>query len=166
MTSQSGQTHAIEHSVRVPASREVVFEYFTDPAKLVRWMGDEAVLDPRPGGTCRLVINGVTMIGRFVEVEFPTRLVFTWGWKERFLELPPQTTEVAVSLERDGDGTLVRLAHRRLPASAVAFHSAGWRQYLRRLTDAAGGLDPGPDECADLGVVARAIAAEAGPPRD
>ena len=40
----------IEHEIRIAAAPEIVFAHFTDPAKMVRWMGTEATLDPRPGG--------------------------------------------------------------------------------------------------------------------
>ena len=38
------------HSVHIAAEPAIVYEYFTDPDAIVRWMGDYAVLDPRPGG--------------------------------------------------------------------------------------------------------------------
>jgi uncharacterized protein YndB with AHSA1/START domain len=154
------ETDVVEHEVRVAAPPEVVFEYFTDPAKLVRWMGDRATLDPRPGGACRLEINGSEMVGRFVEVDFPRRIVFSWGWSQPFLQVPPEASEVDVAFEPDGDGTLVRVSHRRLPHEGVAFHKAGWRHYLPRLSVVATGDDPGADEFADMAFVARAIAAE------
>jgi uncharacterized protein YndB with AHSA1/START domain len=154
------ETEVVEHEVRIAAPPEVVFDYFTDPTKLVRWMGDRATLDPRPGGICRLQINGAEMSGRFVEVDFPHRIVFSWGWKEAFLQLPPEASEVEVAIAADGDGTLVRLSHRRIPPSGLAFHKAGWRHYLPRLSVAAAGGEPGDDAFANMAVLARAIAAE------
>src|SRR5439155_8912317 len=123
----------IEHEIRVAASPETVFAYFTDPAKMVRWMGSDATLDPRPGGVCRINPSGqAVMLGEFLEVE-PPRRVFTWGWEREMFATSPQSTLVEVSLTPDGDGTIVRLAHRRLQAAAVVFHRAGWEHYLPRL---------------------------------
>jgi uncharacterized protein YndB with AHSA1/START domain len=150
-------TEVVEHEVRVAAAPEVVFEYFTDPAKLVRWMGVDATLDPRPGGVCRLDINGVLMLGEFVQVDFPSRVVFTWGWERKLFGMPPQSTAVEVSFTPDADGTIVRLAHSRLPSEAVAFHGGGWRHYLDRLAPAAAGGEPGPDPWADDPAVALAV---------
>src|SRR4051794_33126100 len=48
------ETSVVEHEVRVAARPETVFSYFTDPVKMVQWMGAEATLDPRPGGVCRI----------------------------------------------------------------------------------------------------------------
>lgn len=56
-----------------------MFEYFTRPEAIVRWMGDYAVLDPRSGGEFTLDINGVPVRGRYVEVDPPQRLVISWG---------------------------------------------------------------------------------------
>ena len=156
-------TELVEHEVRVAAPPEVVFEYFTDPAKLVSWMGDEATLDPRPGGVCRFTINGSVMIGRFERVEFPSKLMFTWGWEQELFEVPPQSTAVEVSFEPDADGTLVRLVHSRSPAGqAAVFHRAGWRHYLDRLSVVAAGGEAGSDPWADLGMVERDMRNEGG----
>jgi uncharacterized protein YndB with AHSA1/START domain len=152
-------TERIEHEVQVDAAPGVVFEYFTDPSKLTRWMGSEATLDPRPGGVCRVEIQGAKMIGEYVQVDFPWRLVFTWGWETTLFGVGEQSTAVEVSFTPDGDGTLVRLAHCRLPQGAVAFHRAGWGHYLDRLASAARGQDPGPDPWSDAARVAQAIRA-------
>jgi uncharacterized protein YndB with AHSA1/START domain len=39
-----------EVSVHVAAAPEAVFPYFTQAARYVQWMGNEAVLEPVPGG--------------------------------------------------------------------------------------------------------------------
>jgi uncharacterized protein YndB with AHSA1/START domain len=90
------------------------------------------------------------MLGEFVEVDRPRRVVFTWGWETALLKTPPQSTLVEVSLVRDGDDTLVRLSHRRLTPENVALHRAGWRHYLPRLALVASGADPGRDPWRDV----------------
>jgi uncharacterized protein YndB with AHSA1/START domain len=163
------ETNVVEHQVRVAARPETVFAYFTDPARMVRWMGAEATLDPRPGGICRIAFQASqarvealaatffereqgsepqgagVMMGEFVEVDPHRRIVLTWGWEQEVLAVPPQSTVVEVSFTRDGEDTIVRVAHRRLPAESAAFHRAGWEHYLTRLVVAAAGGDPGPD---------------------
>jgi uncharacterized protein YndB with AHSA1/START domain len=70
---------------------------------MVRWMGTEAMLDPRPGGVCRINVVGVApVLGEFVEVDPYTRIVFTWGWEEQWFGMPPQSTAVEVSFTPDG----------------------------------------------------------------
>jgi len=146
MAATPHETSVVEHELRVAARPETVFSYFTDPAKMVRWMGTEATLDPRPGGVCRINVTGATsMVGQFVEVDSPRRIVFRWGWEEELFDVGPKSTAVEVSFTPDGDGTIVRLVHWQLPAQAVAFHRFGWGHYLERLAIAAAGADPGPD---------------------
>src|SRR5437867_9679361 len=69
----------VEVQRRAKASPEIVFSYLTDPAKHEQWQGDEAVLDPRPGGTYALRFTNGWIKGEFVEVDPPKRLVLTWG---------------------------------------------------------------------------------------
>jgi uncharacterized protein YndB with AHSA1/START domain len=140
------ETKVVEHEVLVAAPPETVFAYFTDPAKMVDWMGDEATLDPRPGGVCRVGFKGVpAMIGEFVEVVPHTRVVFKWGWELKLLAVPPSSTLVEVSLTPLGGGTQVHLTHRRLPNHAQELHRVGWEHYCARLAVVATGKDPGPD---------------------
>ena len=59
--------------------------------------------------------------------------------------VPPASSTVEVDLWPDGDGTVVRLTNRALPADAITTHQAGWEHYLDRLATTAGGGDPGAD---------------------
>ena len=146
MAAAPDATSTVEHEVRIAAGPATVFEFFTDPAKMVRWMGTEATLDPRPGGVFRVNPNGEAVaLGAFVEVTPYSRLVFTWGWERELFDVPPASTTVVVSLTPEGDGTLVRLSHRRVPSAGVEFHTTGWTHYLARLAVVAAGGDPGPD---------------------
>ena len=70
----------VEVSVHIAAQPETVFPYFTDPARYTQWMGEEATLEPVPGGTYRIGMrDGVEASGAFLEVDPPRRLVFTGG---------------------------------------------------------------------------------------
>jgi uncharacterized protein YndB with AHSA1/START domain len=143
----TSRTHAIEREIRIDASPETVFEFFTDPALMVRWKGLRATLDPRPGGVYRVEMSEQAIaIGEYVELDPPRRIVFTWGWESEFAQTPPGSSTVEVTLEADGDGTLVRLVHSGLPTTESAeAHGHGWDHYLPRLVIAAAGGDPGPD---------------------
>jgi uncharacterized protein YndB with AHSA1/START domain len=149
-------TRTLEHEVRIEAPPEAVFAYFTDPAKFVRWMGNGATLDPRPGGTCRVNIRRafgeIAIVGEFVEVVPYSRVVFTWGWEGEggLFGVPPGSSRVEVSLVPEGDATRVRVVHGELPERPV--EEAGWPHYLTRLTVAAAGGDPGPDEFVPPGI--------------
>jgi uncharacterized protein YndB with AHSA1/START domain len=136
----------VEREVRIAARPETVFAFFTDPEKIVRWKGAIAELDAEPGGLYRVSINDKAVAtGEYVEVTPFSRVVFTWGWEGHPI-VPPGASTVEVTLEPDGDETIVRLVHRDLPTEEeVANHADGWDHYLPRLVVAAAGGDPGPD---------------------
>jgi uncharacterized protein YndB with AHSA1/START domain len=142
----TGEERSLELEMRVHAPPEVVFGYFTDPDKYRRWKGVGAELDPRPGGAFRVDMgpNG-WVSGRYLVVEPPNRVVFTWGW-ENDPAVPPGTTRVEVDLVADGEATLVRLRHSGFATDGARDqHELGWRHLLPRLAVAGGGGDPGPD---------------------
>src|SRR4029453_9385715 len=108
MAATPPETSVVEHELRVAARPETVFSFFTDPAKMVQWMGAEATLDPRPGGICRIAfqpteaqvesvgtnllgkrkqssepigpVAAAVMSGRYLEVDPYQRIELTWGW--------------------------------------------------------------------------------------
>jgi uncharacterized protein YndB with AHSA1/START domain len=131
----------IVRRVRIAARPETVFGFFTEPDKLSRWLTDSATLDPRPGGACRQIHvtdegQRIEMVGEYVAVDPFERVVFTWGFTDPALGVPPGSSEVEVTLEPDGAGTLLHLEHRLLPAHAVPSHSEGWTTMLDKLTNA------------------------------
>ena len=136
----------VEREVRIAASPETIFPFFTDPEKMVRWKGATATLDARPGGIYRVDVTGRDMArGEYVEVTPPTRVVFTWGWEDEGNPVPPGSSTVEITLIPDGAETIVRLRHFGLSAEDGGKHAGGWDHYLERLTIAAPGGDPGKD---------------------
>ncbi len=119
---------------RIAATPDEVFTYLTDPEKYTRWKGERAELDPRPGGLYRVRMGPDAVArGEYVEVEPPSRVVFTWGW-EGSGDVPPGSTTVEITLRPDGDGTLLRLRHTGFPSDADAdLHREGWEMYVGRL---------------------------------
>jgi uncharacterized protein YndB with AHSA1/START domain len=109
----------IVREIHIRATPETVFEFFTDPGKLTRWLATEATLDPRPG-----------------EIRPPERVVFTWGFTDPDVGVPPGSSVVDVTLTPDGGGTRLRLEHRDLPVPAIESHAGGWTGMLERLATA------------------------------
>lgn len=143
----------LEVETRVRARPETVFAFFTDAVLYRRWKGQDAELDPRPGGLYRVQMPGrATVEGSYLVVEPPRRVIFTWGWVGS-ADVPPGSTTVEVTFAPDGEETIVRLAHIGLPSETSRDqHAAGWQHYLARLTVAGGGGDPGPDPLAATAV--------------
>jgi uncharacterized protein YndB with AHSA1/START domain len=131
-------------SVFVKAPLERVYEYFTRPEAIVRWMGEYALVEPEPGGRFMLDVRGSPVRGRYLELEPPRRLLISWGYAGSE-HLPPGASTVEVRLTADQGGTRVELEHRDLPAQEKPDHGRGWTHYLVRLQTAAAGGDAGAD---------------------
>jgi uncharacterized protein YndB with AHSA1/START domain len=142
--SERGASLVVER--RIAASPATVFSFFSDVTRWLRWQGVEADIELEPGGVFRMNVRGDGFAsGTFLEVVHERRLVFTWGWEEESLGVPPGSTVVEIELEPDEDGTLLRLTHRDLPPEAIEIHRGGWQHYTGRLAVLAEGGDPGPD---------------------
>jgi uncharacterized protein YndB with AHSA1/START domain len=148
------QADEVIREVRIAATPIDVFPYFTDPEKLIVWKAATAELDARPGGRFRMDVTGRGDVanGEYLDIDPPHRITFTWRWEN---DHPAALSEMAtpsvveVTLTPDGDGTLVRLVHRGIPAPIRDGSAAGWTHYLARLALAAAGRDPGPDPWAE-----------------
>ncbi len=129
---------------RFAAARELVFEAFTDPVLIARWMlgpGDWTMpvceVDLRTGGAYRHLwrkagASDLEVLGSYEEVEPPTRLVA----RERFDDDWTQgETKVTTEFETEPDGgTLVRMT--------IVFASAEARDAAAR-TGVADGMEAG-----------------------
>jgi uncharacterized protein YndB with AHSA1/START domain len=134
----------VVHELVLPRPREQVFAFFTDPGRLVRWLGLGAELEPVPGGRFRFEVQpGQYGEGEYVEVAPPSRVAFTWGWTDPAWHLPPGASLVEVELTEVPGGTRLRLVHHRLPGDLRALHDEGWATFLARLAAVAGDRDPG-----------------------
>jgi uncharacterized protein YndB with AHSA1/START domain len=124
------------YEVTIAAPAEVVWAHLTTAEGLVRWVGPEATADPVPGGALRWTHpNGARVVGRFLELVPHRRLVFSYGWADGRMGVPPESTTVEIDLvERDGT-TTVRLVHHGLPPDTVPAHQHGWTYFLGMLRD-------------------------------
>lgn len=128
-------------SVLIAASAEAVFDAWLDPALARRFMaaGDmrvsELTIDPREGGAFHLVMQGererYVHHGRYVVIDRPRRLVFTWiseGTAQRL-------SLVTVRLSVEAGGVRVELEHEGLPDPERGdIHGRGWGSILGKLT--------------------------------
>ena len=142
----SGDTTAqtVQLRRRVSAGAEQVFDLWTKPELMVRWMSPfpgavdcKASCDPRPGGAFSLVMSSAQasreVSGIYVLVDRPRKLVFTWVGPLA----NDVTTLVTVELDPRGDETDLVLTHERLPTTAIVEgHTKGWGNILDHLADA------------------------------
>jgi uncharacterized protein YndB with AHSA1/START domain len=137
---RGGGRASLRESIHIDAPPESVYEYFVRPDLLILWMGESAILEPRPGGAFAVDITGQHVRGEYVELDPPHRLVLSWGYAGS-PDVPPGSSTVEVRFVATGGGTRVELEHRDLPEARQAEHIVGWRHYLARLASE----DPGPD---------------------
>jgi uncharacterized protein YndB with AHSA1/START domain len=128
----------------LPASPQEVFEFWTKPELLIRWLSPysgnadcQAEIEARVGGRIRLLMRGedreCAIQGQYVEFDPPVRLAFTWAG--------PATDHaeslVTVELHAIAGGTELTLLHERLPnAQSRDNHAAGWAVIFDRLNEA------------------------------
>jgi len=150
MTEPSTQAPELVVERRINATPPTVFSFFTDRDRWLSWQGEEAEIDPRPGGVFRMnVREGNVAAGHFVTVDPYHRITFTWGWEAPDTLVPPGTSTVDITLRPDGHATLLTLTHTGLPLDLFQSHGIGWNHYMDRLLVRAEGGDPGPDEGAE-----------------
>lgn len=135
--------------VGIDAPASIVYELFTDPALLVRWIGISAQLEPVPGGLFRFEIApGEFCSGTYLELVPDRRVVFTWGWESGALPVAPGSSRVEVDIAGEGERCTVRLEHHGLQGAMVDMHAEGWRSFLARLAAVAEGREPPSDPAA------------------
>lgn len=133
---------------RIKADRERVFDALTNPASLAVWWGPRGCSCPDPqvdlqvDGSYRLdikVSDGSLrpLTGRYLEIDPPARLVFTWVWGTG--EYAGIETTVAISLKQRGpQDTELTLTHSGFTSDdAAQNHETGWTSSLDCLAEIA-----------------------------
>ena len=124
---------------------ETLFSFFTDPDKMVKWMGRHILLEPRIGGKYRIDVNGSDIaMGEYLEIVPYEKILMTWGW-EKSKVVPPGSSKVEFKLTPSEKGTRLVLTHYDLPVEEIPSHQQGWSHYMPRIKDFAEGKDPGVD---------------------
>ena len=128
------------------APRELVFKAWTEPKRVMRWMGSKGVvmtscdIELRAGGSFRWNMrtpDGKPHVARGVyrEIVKPERLVFTWAWEGGDGRLGHETL-VTISLAEHGAKTKLTLHHAVFEtAEACAAHAQGWTGSLDRMAE-------------------------------
>lgn len=114
---------------RFEASPEIVFDAWTKPDRLERWMfgpavrkGEEIVhlsIDPRVGGAFSFLVQrgevAVEHVGRYLEWERPRRLVFTWTTADAEVG-----SRVLIDIAPDGGGCELTLTQNLHPTWRIS----------------------------------------------
>jgi len=132
----------IQRTVELAHPPQKVWAALTTAEGLAAWFGNEAVIDPRPGGSARMSWNhGFTVQMRVERVEEP--VVFGYTWQISGLpEDDPRRTYVEFTLEPAGAGTRLTVTESgfaQLPedlhGKAYEGNTGGWASELGELAD-------------------------------
>ena len=120
---------------------EQVFDAWLDPTLIGQWMfgprlREEEVLrisvDPRVEGSFSFLVlrdgQKLNHIGKYLEINRPHRLVFTWGIRQD----PPASSEVSIDIVTWRAGSKLTLTHKLHPhwAAYAKRTEAGWTTML------------------------------------
>lgn len=139
-----GARHGVTLSRRFPDAPSTLFRAFSDPEALRQWWGpkdfriDTISFPARVGALYRVTLTAPdgsrwAHEGRFLEVDPPRRLVYTWQWTDG----PLSRAETLVELEFDAtpDGTVLTVRHSRFLNDAECnAHVVGWTDTLDRVS--------------------------------
>jgi uncharacterized protein YndB with AHSA1/START domain len=135
-------TPSVEQQLRIEARPELVWEFWTEPARLGEWWGTATATVAEIGGAFVVEMeNGYVMRGEYLALDAPHRLAFTFGWDgdELGAVVPAGSTRVEVILDPDGDATILTLRHFDLPEVTSGDHGDGWDRQLAVLVTAVAG---------------------------
>jgi uncharacterized protein YndB with AHSA1/START domain len=109
------------------AAPEQLWDAWTTPERVSRWLGATMTDAPSPGGKVRLLWGDDpdSQVDLEVLAHEPPSLL-EWRWT---IDGEPPTL-LRVEFRPSGAGTLLVLDHSRLPANQVAGLSAGWHDFL------------------------------------
>ena len=125
----------------------LVFQAWTDPARMMKWFAPEGLATPqaecdlRVGGRYRVLMrepDGVEhdVSGEYLEIIPDRKLVFTWAWRNS----PEIVSLVTVELEPAGKATQLTLRHERLAdVESRDSHNSGWSTALNKLENLVAG---------------------------
>ena len=128
------------------AKPEELFEAWTDPKQVAEWYGPEGFMksdihtfDVREGGSYSLTMNAPDgaqhkLLGTFKTIEKPSKLVFTWQWKNADDTMGGEETLVTVEFKSLGDGTEMTFTHTGFTTEkSKGSHEMGWTSSFNKL---------------------------------
>ena len=96
---------------------------------------------PLVGEAFHFNLDGTAMVGRFIEVDPPRRLLLRWD-RQAAGTAPLEPTLIEITLTPTDGGTNVKVDFSGLSAEDGAFYSELWERHLDRITAALAGVEP------------------------
>jgi uncharacterized protein YndB with AHSA1/START domain len=139
------------------ATPERVFAAWTNPDHFGEWFGPTGMktvqcdIDAKVGGAWRLMGEGEnipgrdhtgrvrpTVSGKYLEIQPPSRLVFTWAWHEKDDFASPRGQESVVTIQFKPVGERTEMVFTQAvfkDEQARAAHNRGWTESFNKLGD-------------------------------
>jgi len=137
---------------------QAVWNAWTDPEQFGAWFGPVSMkavmceIDPKVGGAWRLIGEGKnipgsnrpsdlvrpTVSGKYLEIEPPRRLVFTFAWHEKDDFASPRGAESVVTILFNPVGERTEMVFTQAvfkDEQALAAHNLGWTDSFDKLGD-------------------------------
>ncbi len=129
--------HEMVVAAHLALSPQAAFNHFVTPRLLALWWPPEAIVEPRVGGSYRMLWPSMQreLFGQFTTFEPGERLAFTWQWANQ-TELPVRVVDVAFA--PTGTGCRIVVTHGVYGDTAAEQedrqgHIDGWRHFLSQL---------------------------------
>jgi len=142
------RTLRITHTLYAPI--EDVWDAWTNPESMKQWLSPEGMTTPdasvdlKVGGAYRVIMEGKNMPnpdhngqmavgGEYLEIEKPTKLVFTWLWEDSPVDT--HTTKISLLFNKiDENTTELTITHSGFADENMQKeHDMGWKSTLRKL---------------------------------
>jgi uncharacterized protein YndB with AHSA1/START domain len=99
------------------------------------------VTTPRAGDSFHLDVVGTAIVGRYIEVDPPHRMLLRWDRQEGDTAALTATF-IEISLAPTGHGTNVKVQFSGLSAEDAAFYPQLWARHLDRIAAALADSEP------------------------
>jgi uncharacterized protein YndB with AHSA1/START domain len=130
-----GERAMLAFQRRLPHAPEVVWKALTDPSELLRWYMTGAVIDGREGGTIDFLAgpSRLHVTGRILIWDPPRVFEHEWKVAPRAELQSGEDAIIRWELHPDGQGTILRLEHRRLNRQTALGFAPGTHAFMDRL---------------------------------
>ena len=122
-------------------TREKVWKAWTEPEFILQWFGSDpngkgviAKMNVEQGGSYEITFkdgDGTehTCMGKYLFVEKPRQLSFTWEWKNE----PGVESLVNILLDSLNDSTVMTFEHKDLGTASAHNYLTGWKETFLKL---------------------------------
>lgn len=138
-TEAATDSRTVLMSRRYDAAPAEVWDAWTNPDRLVRWLGTvSGTLEPGGAAILQMTTDDTPVPCHIVDCQPERRLAVIWCQPGE----PESAAEIRLRPDENGDGTILELEHGRLPKDLAVGYGYGWEDFLDRLAAMLTGGNP------------------------